>query len=265
MTHDADPAARTDAAPSVVSRLARPGVISLAVSVIALGFAAAPYLTAGGPFGAKVRAYLLENPQVLDEMVQARQVREQTMAADQISQAAAVNAALLAPDPRDPAVGPADAAVTVIEFFDYRCPGCKAVSSDVLRIIRANPDVRFVFKEWPILDRGQDTTSNYAARAALAAHEQGKYLPVHQALMAAPALTAEDVDRVLEANGVDMARARATLAGDETSRHIADVHIAAETLRLQGTPTFLVNGRATDSIAPQDLAAAIAEAKRAAA
>lgn len=262
MTHDAEPSARADERPALVSRLAQPGVIALGVSLVALAVAGAPYVTDGGPFGARVRAYLLENPQILDEVVQARQLREQSMITDQINQAASANADLLAHDPRDPAVGPADAAVTVIEFFDYRCPGCKAVSADVLRIVRANPDVRFVFKEWPILDRGEDTTSNYAARAALAAHAQGRYLPVHQALMAAPALTPEEVDRVLEANGVDLSRARAILAADDTSRHLADIQIAAETLRLQGTPTFLVNGRATDSIRPQDLAAAIAEAKR---
>ena len=251
-------------ADSLITRLSRPGVLALAIAVVALVLAAAPYFTSGGQFGQRVRGYLLDNPELLQEMSLALQAREQTAAVDQINQAAAANAALLAPDPRDPAVGPEDAAVTVIEFFDYRCPGCKAVSPEFLQIIRANPDVRFVFKEWPILDRGDETTSNYAARAALAANAQGRYLAVHQALMATPSLSIEAVDRVLEANGVDMARARAHMAAPATGQHIADIHILAETLRLQGTPTFLVNGRTTNGIAPAEVARAIAEAKSAA-
>lgn len=249
---------------SLITRLTRPDVAALAISIVALILAAAPYFTTGGQFGQRVRGYLLANPELLQEMSMALQTREQSMAVDQINEAAAANAALLAPDPRDPAIGPEDAAVTVIEFFDYRCPGCKAVSPEFLQITRANPDVRFIFKEWPILDRGDETVSNYAARAALAANAQGRYLPVHQALMATPSLSIETIDRALEANGVDLARARAHMAAPATDQHIADIHILAETLRLQGTPTFLVNGQTTNGINPAEVARAIAEAKRAA-
>ncbi|WP_396593123.1 thioredoxin domain-containing protein [Brevundimonas sp. R86498] len=238
----------------------RGGAAALAVSVVALGLAAAPYLT-GGDFGGRVRAYLLANPGVLDEVVQARQQAEETGRVETINRAVAANAALLAPDPRDPAFGPADAKVTVIEFFDYRCPGCKAVSPEVLALMEANPDVRFVFKEWPILDRGDTTTSNYAARAALAAHRQGRYLPVHQALMAEAALTPESIDAILAANGVDMARAAADIADTGTDRQLADIHTIGATLGLVGTPTFLINGRTTASINPQEVQAAITAAK----
>lgn len=240
----------------------RGGAVALGVSIIALGLAAAPYIT-GGDFGSKVRAYLIANPQVLDEAVQARQVAEENNRVDTINAAVAANAALMAPDPRDPAVGPADAKVTVVQFFDYRCPGCKAVAADYLTLIEANPDVRFVFKEWPILDRGQTTTSNYAARAAIAAHRQGKYLAVHQALMAQPDLTPEAVDAILAANGVDMAQAAAVMRDTGTDRLLADIHTIGATLGLVGTPTFLINGRTTATINPQEVAAAIAAAKAA--
>jgi protein-disulfide isomerase len=239
----------------------RGGALAVALSVVALGLAAAPYATSGS-FGDKVRAYLIANPEVLDEAVQARQQGEEAKRVETINAAVAANASLLAPDPRDPAVGPVDAKVTVIEFFDYRCPGCKAVSEDYLALIRAHPDVRFVFKEWPILDRGDDTTSNYAARAALAAHAQGRYLPVHQALMAEPALDPETVDRILAENGVDLARARAIIASPETDDLIADINIAGQTLGLVGTPTFLINGRTTSTINPVEVSAAIEAAKR---
>jgi protein-disulfide isomerase len=239
----------------------RGGAAAVAISVLALGLAAAPYATSGG-FGEKVRAYLIANPQVLDEAVQAREAAEATNRVETINATVAAHAALLAPDPRDPAFGPADAKVTVIEFFDYRCPGCKAVSEDYLALIRDHPDVRFVFKEWPILDRGDDTSSNYAARAALAAHAQGRYLPVHRALMAEPALDPSAVDRILTENGVDLARALTVIASPETDDLIADIHGAGQTLGLVGTPTFLINGRTTSTINPVEVSAAIEAAKR---
>ncbi len=239
----------------------RGGAAALAVSVLALGLAAVPYVT-GGDFGGKVRAYLIANPQVLDEAVQARQATEEGKRVDAVNQAVVQNAALLAPDPRDPAIGPADAKVTVIQFFDYRCPGCKGVSADYLRLIQSHPDVRFVFKEWPILDRGGDTTSNLAARAALAAQRQGKYLAVHQALMAEPELDGEAIQRILSENGVDMTRATADVQSPEIERQLADIHTAGATLKLVGTPTFLINGRTTTTINPVEVQAAIEAAKR---
>ena len=236
----------------------RAGYVALGFSVVALGLAAAPYFNGGS----NVRAYLLAHPEVLQEASLALQAKEGQARVDETNAAAAANAGLLAPDSRDPAFGPADAKVTVIEFFDFRCPGCKAVAHDYRALMAAHPEVRFVFKDWPILDRGEDVTSQYAARAALAAHQQGKYLAVYDALMEERALTIETIDRILAANGVDVTRAKATLAAPETTRHIADIHTTAAALRLQGTPTFFVNGKAAASIDPAEIGKMIEAAKR---
>ncbi len=264
MTDDA-PVSLTDKTPNARDPLAwfgsgRGGAAALAVSLLALGLAGAPYLT-GGDFGGKVRAYLIANPQVLDEAVQARQAVEENSRVETINNAVAANAALMAPDPRDPAFGPADAKVTVVQFFDYRCPGCKAVSQDFLALMQAHPEVRFVFKEWPILDRGDTTTSNLAARAALAAHRQGKYLAVHQALMAENALTPDAITAVLAGEGVDVAQAAVVMGDTGTDRQLADIHTIGATLGLVGTPTFLINGKTTSSIDPREVEAAIEAAK----
>ncbi len=259
MTDDA-PAPETKAAPaSNWLTGARAGYLALGVSVVALGLAAAPYFTGGGE---NVRAYLLKHPEVLQEASQALQEKGEQARVDETNQAAAANAALLKPDPRDPSFGPADAKVTVIEFFDFRCPGCKAVAHDYRALMAAHPEVRFVFKDWPILDRGEDVTSQYAARAALAAHQQGKYLEVYDALMTERALSIEAIDRILVEHGVDMTRAKAAVASPETTRHIADIHTTAAALRLQGTPTFLVNGKASPSIDPAEVGKMIEAAKR---
>lgn len=238
----------------------RAGVAALAVSVIALGVAVAPYLS-GQDFDGRVRAYLLRHPEVLQEVSTALQTKEDSARTGAIQARVAANPTLLAADARDPAFGPVDARVTVVEFFDFRCPGCKATAPEVLRLMQAHPDVRFVFKDWPILDRGDDDVSHYAARAALAAHQQGKYLPVFQALMATPSLDKPAIDAVLAANGVALSQAKAAMSGPEIARHLADIHTVGATLQLVGTPTFFVNGKPQASIQPAELDRAIRQAK----
>ena len=237
-------------------------VLAMAVAVVALGFAAAPWIAPEQFGGRVVRSYLLAHPEVLDEVVAARQAREETGRVEAVNAAVTANPALLATDPRDPTYGPANAKVTVVEFFDFRCPGCKAVAPDFMRLMQAHPDVRFVFKDWPILDRGEDAMSHYTARAALAAHAQGKYLPVYQALMAEGSLTEESVDRILVAQGVDLTRAKAAMSGPEIAAHLADIQTTAMMFRLTGTPTFLINGKTTHGIAPDEVNRAIETAKK---
>lgn len=236
------------------------GGAAVAMSALALALSAATYLSGG--FGGKVRDYLISHPQVLDEVLAARETMESQSRVQTIDAAAAANPALLAADPRDPAFGPADAKVTVIEFFDFRCPGCKAVAHDYRALMTAHPEVRFVFKDWPILDRGDDMSSQYAARAALAAHQQGKYLAVYDALMAERSLDRPAVDRILAENGVAMPAAQAAIASPEMTRHVADIHTAAAALGLQGTPTFFINGKASPGIDPREVGALIEAAKK---
>ena len=224
---------------------------AIAISAAALILAGLPYLGVG--VGPQVRGYLLNNPQILDEMLEARQIAEEQNATSAIDSAVAANPKLLAADPRDPAVGPQDAKVTVIQFFDYRCPGCKAVAGPYREMMDRHPEVRFVFKEWPILDNGSTVTSNYAARAALAAHAQGKYIQVHNALMGERALNEAAIDAILQEAGLDMAKARAAMTAPETVRHITDIHTIGTALRLRGTPTFFVNGKTSASIDPAEV------------
>lgn len=238
----------------------RAGMAAFAMAGAALALAAAPYVT-GGDFDARVRAYLLNNPEILQEASEALQARQDDARTQSINLRAAENPALLAVSASDPAFGPADASITVIEFFDFRCPGCKATAPDVLRLMQTHPDVRFVFKDWPILDRGDEDLSHYAARAAQAAHTQGKYLPVFQALMAEPALDKPAVDRILEENGIAAPVAAAAMSSPATARHLADIQAAANGLGLLGTPTFFINGKASASIQPADLDRIIREAK----
>lgn len=239
----------------------RAGMAAVAMSALALVLAVAPYATGGSD--QKIRAYLLSHPELLQEMSTALDTRENQARTEAVNRRAAASPSLLALDPRDPTFGPADAKVTVIEYFDFRCPGCKATAPEVLRLMQAHPDVRFVFRDWPILDREPNGVSHYAALAAQAAHRQGKYLPVFRALMAENALTPEAVDRILAANGVSMPEAQAAIAGTELNRHLTDINVNALALGLSATPTFFINGRASPSIHPDELDRTIRAAKAA--
>ena len=124
-------------------------------------------------FNAKVHAYLLAHPEVIQEAVEKLQEKRQTEAEAQYKQSLDKGKAALPRfrqalerDPRD-FVANAGGKVTVTEFYDYRCPHCINVAPKVVDLIKSNPDIRFVFKEMPIFG----ATSEHAARAAIAAKD----------------------------------------------------------------------------------------------
>ena len=142
-------------------------------------------------------------------------------------------------DPGSPAFGPADADVVIVIFTDYQCPICKTTDPALHRLMARDPGVRVIFKDWPVFG----ARSHAAARAALAAHRQGRYLAFHAALMASRVRPdAGPLRRVAEASGVDWARLEADLAANSTEidAQIARHAVQAWSLGLQGTPGYLV-------------------------
>ena len=254
MTQETPPASGSK---SILERF-NPGWAALIVALLALILAATPYVSGG--LTPQVRKALLNNPEILREASQRLQQQEMAQIQAAARETIAQNLPQLQRDPRDPVIGPEDAAVTVIQFFDYRCPYCKQIAGPYMELVRTNPDVRFVFKEWPILDR-DEPLSEYAARAALAANEQGRYAEVHQALMAAETIDNASVDAILAQAGVDMTRARAFISAQETGQHLSDVMQLAQMIGAQGTPTFLVGSELVEVRSPQDLQAAIDRAQ----
>src|SRR5215472_6664361 len=146
-------------------------------------------------FDARVKQYLLSHPDdlraALDNMeakAEADQAKLDAAAAAKAKAALPSLRAALERDASDFVANP-DGKVTVTEFYDYRCPHCINVAPKVLQLIRSDPEVRFVFKEWPIFG----ATSEHAALTALAAKAQGKdYLGIYQAFMSTQPLTDED-------------------------------------------------------------------------
>jgi protein-disulfide isomerase len=146
----------------------------------------------------------------------------------------------LAQSPTVPAAGAKDADVTIVEFLDYNCPFCKKTAPELQKLLRTDPKVRILYKEWPIFG----DVSEYAARSALAAHWQGKFLIAHDALIGTPHDLDEtsQVDAVLKSAGIDLTQ----LARDRTV-HAAEITAIlsrnskeAAALGFRGTPGFVV-------------------------
>ena len=212
-------------------------------------------------FDQKVHAYLLAHPEVIEEALTKGQEQKQAKAAADAQSAIHNRMAALANDPRDFVANPGGK-VTVVEFFDYRCPYCKVALPALMELIAKDKDIRFVFKEYPILDsEGRPGVSKRAALAAIAGMSSGKYLTLHNALMAKRALDDPDILAALAANGLDPAAALKDTP--EADKHLADTFTLATAIGVTGTPSFIVGGKRIDGADMAALSAAIAEAKKA--
>ena len=208
-------------------------------------------------FGRKVRAYLLEHPEVLQEVSQKLQEKQAAAAEKAFKQAVGKHRNALERDPRDYVANP-NGRVTVVEFYDYNCSYCKLISPEIVALIRENPDVRFVFKEYTIFGE----LSERAARGALLARNSGRYVEVHRAMMAEKPLTDAAVDRILRANGVDPAKLDDPATVAPLNRQLADIQGLANALGLEGTPAFVIGDVLIPGADMNALRAAIADARR---
>lgn len=184
-----------------------------------------------------VRAYLLENPEVIEEalvLLDERRDRESIVAV----------AKELRQDKRDFSVGPKDAKVTMVEFFDYNCAFCKQSTAWVQSVIKKHPnDVRVVFKELPILERRTQTSRN-ASKAALAAKKQGKYMEMHLALMDGTALSEKFITASAVKIGLNMTQFKKDMADPKLDEKLEDdMYLASRIPGLTGTPFFVINDK----------------------
>src|SRR5262249_15243678 len=128
-----------------------------------------------------VEDYLRNRPEVMDQALMSLETRRQAEETQRVKAAIAARMDSLVKDPSSPVTGNPKADVTVVEFFDYRCGYCKKAAGTVAQLQKNDANVRIIYKDLPIL--GED--SLFAAKAALAAHVQGKHHAFHEALYAA--------------------------------------------------------------------------------
>lgn len=129
--------------------------------------------------------------------------------------------------------------VTIVEYFDYNCPFCKQVVPTFKELLANDKKISIVYKDWPVLG----DSSVYAARCALAARWQGKYLPAHDALLAGPRLSQNvQIESILSGAGIDVERLKKDLTAHarEITALLARNDAEAHALELDGTPGILV-------------------------
>lgn len=203
-----------------------------------------------------------ENPSIIMEAVS---ILEQQKATDIEAARADVltnQRNLLELDPNAPVLGNPDGDVTVVEFFDYNCPYCRRAMDEVQGLLEDDADVRLVYREWPILGEG----SVFAARAALAAREQGKYEAFHWALMGMSGRAEEaSVMRIASEVGLDIDQLRRDMQAPEIEEHISTSMNLAQSLGFNGTPSFVIGDELVPGFVEKSQLVEIVDATRKAA
>jgi protein-disulfide isomerase len=129
--------------------------------------------------------------------------------------------------------------VKVVEYFDYNCPFCKKITPTLRQLIAGDKKIALIYKDWPILG----DVSVYAARCALAAQWQGKYLEAHDALLSGPRLSQDDqVESILRDARINVEKLKKDLAShsQDITAILARNDAEAHALALKGTPGILV-------------------------
>jgi protein-disulfide isomerase len=222
------------------------------VVALAAGFAGAALWDVTGLGGEATRDYLLANPEVLPEAMEVLQRREQ------LARIEPLRGELERPFPGAVLGNPAGS-VTLVEFTDYACGYCRQSNADVAALVASNPDLKVVIREYPILR----PESVDAARMALAAAQQGRYAPFHDAMFRLGQPSAETIEAAAKEAGVDLARARAAIAtGAFDGQLQANAQLAAQ-LGISGTPVWVVGDQALNgAVGLRRLDEAIEEARR---
>jgi len=177
-----------------------------------------------------IHDYLMQNPDVLIEALHAAEDAK-------AKQALSDRYREIFDDPATPVGGNPQGDVSIVEFFDYRCPYCKQVQPELETLLGQDPKLRLVYKEMPVLG----PSSVVAAHAALAARLQGKYEPFHNAMMATKGQISEDVVyRVAGSVGLDVERLKRDMASPEVDQAVKANLALAEALDIRGTPGFII-------------------------
>lgn len=191
-------------------------------------------------FRAEVRAYLLENPEVIFEAARVyedKQAEAQAQADDSLVQ---VNAEAIFDDGFSWVGGNPEGDITVVEFMDYRCGYCRKAFEEVNELVESDGNIRFVVKEFPILGPDSVASSRFAIATRHVAGDEA-YHQVHDALMSFKGTPDEvSLARLGESLGLDAQPILAAMDSDRVNDELNAVHQLAQRLQINGTPTFIM-------------------------
>ena len=225
----------------------------LATAAIALvaGFAGAAAWDFSGLGPDRTRDYLMANPEVLPEAIGELQRRELAQRIEPLRDE------LETPFP-GAVLGNPEGSITLVEFSDYACGYCRQSLEDVKALTAANPDLRVVLREYPVLSEA----SADAARMALAAAEQGRFAQFHYAMFAQDAPNPAGIEAAANEAGLDLAAARAAIESGKYEAHLQNNVFLGQTMQFSGTPSWIVGDRVLEgAVGARQLADAIAETR----
>ena len=203
-------------------------------------------------FRAEVRAYLVENPDVIVEAMNVLQLREDAAATDRDLQLLQSNAPALFNNPSDWVGGNPEGDITVVEFMDYRCGYCRKAHDEVNELITSDGNIRFIVKEYPILGTESLLSSQFAIAVRLL-HGDDAYKAAHTALITMRGeATAETLGRLAETLGHDPQTVLAKMATPDVQAVIDMNHALARAMDISGTPTFVIDQTMVRGYVPLD-------------
>lgn len=208
-----------------------------------------------------VAEFLKEKPEAIIEALEAHRANEEARQEKEAqAKVAQFKPYFTAADRPSAGAAPADAKITIVEFFDYNCGYCKRAYPDVQAAIDENKDVRVVFQEMPILS----PLSHNAAKWAEAAHKQGKYFEFHAALMNFQGeKTDEALTKLAQEVGLNVEQLKKDAESAEVAENIKKSTEAAREIGIQGTPAFIVgNTLYRGYLGPEGMKRAIEEARK---
>jgi len=223
---------------------------SLAVGIIALGLAFTASLSVRaqsftadqrGQIEQVVKEYLLSHPELLQEVMAELEKRQSAAESEKHRAAIKEYSGEIFTSPRQVTLGNAQGDVTLVEFFDYNCGYCKRALTDMLELIKTDPKLKFVLKEFPVLGDGSVQAAQVAAAARMQDKSGKKYLEFHQKLLGGRGQV--DKARALAAakeTGFDVARIEKDMASEEVKAQLEESFKVAEALGLNGTPSYVV-------------------------
>ncbi len=223
---------------------------------------AAPAFTAAqrGEIIQILRDALKSDPSILRDAVEALQADEAAAKEARTREVLSSMQQSLAHTAGDPVAGNPDGDVTVVEFYDVRCPYCRRMLPIIAELLHADPKLRLVYKDIPILG----PPSQLGARAVLAAQRQGGYLKMHDAVMAGPqAITEDSLRDSAQRAGLDWPRLQHDMADPAIQTRIEVNLRQAQALGVDGTPVYVVGGKILPGAADlAELQSAVAAARK---
>jgi protein-disulfide isomerase len=191
--------------------------------------------------GTIIKDYLLSHPEVMQDVMAELEKRQQSAEAEKHRAAVVENKTALFSSPHQVVLGNPQGNVTMVEFFDYNCGYCKRAMSDMLDLIKADGNLKFVLKEFPVLGEGSVEAARVAVAARMQDNSGKKYVEFHQKLLGSRG--AADKMRALAVAkevGFDMPRLERDMGSDEVKKTIEENMKLAEALGVSGTPSYVV-------------------------